>query len=145
MEDAAESMHCIIPTRFSMYDESTFDMKECTFGCFDENECEDKTQSCTQRCYSFEIGKIEREFPPLDPTTKNFFFFVNSGEFMLKIIDTPGIADCRGVDRDTLNLKHLLSFISNYRELNAICVLLKPNNAKVGVVFKYCILELLSQ
>lgn len=43
-----------------------------------------------------------------------------------------------------MNLKHLLSFLSNYRELNAICVLLKPNNAKVGVVFKYCILELLT-
>lgn len=37
-----------------------------------------------------------------------------------------------------------MSFIANYKELNAICVLLKPNNAKVGVVFKYCILELLT-
>lgn len=42
-----------------------------------------------------------------------------------------------------LNLRHLLSFLSNYRELNAISVLLKPNNAKVGVVFTYCIVELL--
>lgn len=66
------------------------------------------------------------------------------GDVTLKIIDTPGIADCRGVEKDLMNLRHLLSFLSNYRELNAICVLLKPNNAKVGVVFKYCILELLT-
>lgn len=62
----------------------------------------------------------------------------------MKIIDTPGIADCRGVERDRLNLRNLLSFLSNYKELNAICVLLKPNNAKIGVLFKYCILELLT-
>lgn len=43
-----------------------------------------------------------------------------------------------------MNLRNLLAFISNYRELNAICVLLKPNNARVGIVFKYCILELLT-
>lgn len=66
------------------------------------------------------------------------------GELSLKIIDTPGIADSRGVANDTSNLKHLLSFLSNYKELNAICILLKPNNARVGVVFKYCILELLT-
>lgn len=62
----------------------------------------------------------------------------------MKIIDTPGIADSRGVERDILNFKHLLNFLSNYKELNAICILLKPNNAKVGVVFKYCVLELLT-
>lgn len=67
-----------------------------------------------------------------------------SGDITFKIIDTPGIADCRGVQRDMLNVKHLLSFISNYKELNAICVLLKPNNAKIGIVFKYCIMELLT-
>lgn len=62
----------------------------------------------------------------------------------VKIIDTPGIGDSRGVDRDNYNLKNLLNFISTYKELNAICILLKPNNAKVGVVFEYCILELFS-
>ncbi len=66
------------------------------------------------------------------------------GDVTLKIIDTPGIADCRGVATDLLNLKHLLAFLANYKEINAICVLLKPNNAKVSIVFKYCILELLT-
>lgn len=66
------------------------------------------------------------------------------GDVTLKIIDTPGIADSRGVDKDISNLKNSLPFLSNYKELNAICILLKPNNAKVGVVFKYCILELLT-
>lgn len=71
-------------------------------------------------------------------------FCCRLGDVTLKIIDTPGIADCRGVDADLLNLKYLLKFLSNYKELNAICVLLKPNNAKIGIVFKYSILELLT-
>lgn len=62
----------------------------------------------------------------------------------MKIIDTPGIADCRGVKQDKFNMKNILQFLSNFKELNAICVLLKPNNAKVSVLFKYCILELLT-
>lgn len=74
----------------------------------------------------------------------NKYFSFQSGDFTLKIIDTPGIADCRGVERDKLNLRNLLNFLSSYKELNAICILLKPNNAKVGVLFKYCILELLT-
>lgn len=62
LDDAAENLKCLIPTSFSIYDESTFDMKECTFGDFDENESNDKTESSTQtcRCYNFQIGKHER-------------------------------------------------------------------------------------
>ncbi|KAG4073896.1 hypothetical protein HA402_014101 [Bradysia odoriphaga] len=123
IDDAAKDLQCLIPTSFSVYDEATNDMKECVFGEADGNEDVDKTQSCTQacRCYNFKLGDVT-----------------------LKIIDTPGIADCRGVDTDLLNLKNLLKFLSNYKELNAICVLLKPNNAKIGIVFKYSILELLT-
>lgn len=62
LEDAEQNLKCLIPTSFGIYDESTFDMKDCTFGDLDENECDDKTQSCTQncRCYNFKIGKYEQ-------------------------------------------------------------------------------------
>lgn len=60
MTDAAKNLKYVIPTSFEVYDNSTDDMKECTFGDTDENECADKTQSSTQncRCYSFLIGKL---------------------------------------------------------------------------------------
>lgn len=59
MSDAAQNLTCVIPTSFEVYDISSKEMKECTFGDFDDNECDDKTQSCTQacRCYNFQIGK----------------------------------------------------------------------------------------
>lgn len=146
IDDAAESLQCLIPTSFSVYDEKINDMRECTFGDPDDNECADKTQSATQacRCYNFQIGKQKY----LNDKIESLISKASSSSILdnitLKILDTPGIADCRGVETDLLNLKHLLGFLSNYKELNAICILLKPNNAKVGVVFKYCILELLT-
>lgn len=59
IDDAAKDLQFVIPTSFSVYDDATNDMKECVFGDPDENECADKTQSCTQacKCYNFQIGE----------------------------------------------------------------------------------------
>lgn len=62
----------------------------------------------------------------------------------LRIIDTPGIGDTRGIEMDKQNLQNTLSYISNYGYLNGICILLKPNNAKLDLAFRYCIKELLT-
>jgi len=116
---------CLIPVHFTISDQETFELKNVTLGVQDDqNEnISDTTKSGTQypRCYKFAVGSI-----------------------VLNIIDTPGIADTEGIDRDNTNMRNLLDFISNYREINAICVLLKPNNARVDVVFKYCLLQLFS-
>ena len=59
------------------------------------------------------------------------------------MIDTPGIGDTYGPRMDDINMQMLLDFIREYKEINAICILLKPNNARVTIVFKFCIMELL--
>ena len=61
----------------------------------------------------------------------------------MKIIDTPGIGDTRGIKYDKENLLFLLNFISQYKQINAIFILMKPNQSKLNAQFKYCILELL--
>jgi GTP-binding protein EngB required for normal cell division len=65
-------------------------------------------------------------------------------DLTLRIIDTPGIGDTRGIEMDKQNLQNTLSYISNYGHLNGICILLKSNNAKLNVAFRYCIKELLT-
>ncbi|CAG2172005.1 unnamed protein product [Oppiella nova] len=114
---------CLIPVNFTLADRETYRLRTVSLGTHDNENTGDATKSAQQypKCYKFEIGNAT-----------------------INIIDTPGIADTKGIDKDNNNMKNILGFISNYPEINAICVLLKPNNARVGVVFKYCLLQLLS-
>lgn len=60
------------------------------------------------------------------------------------LIDTPGIGDCRGTDKDKENFENTLAFLTIYDKIHAVVVLLKPNNARLSVAFKFCVLELLT-
>ncbi|KAI9770501.1 MAG: hypothetical protein M1839_003182 [Geoglossum umbratile] len=66
------------------------------------------------------------------------------GGKLIRLIDTPGIGDTRGVEQDKQNMVHTLSVLKNYRTLHGILILLKPQNARLGVMFKFCINELLT-
>ena len=59
-------------------------------------------------------------------------------------IDTPGVGDTRGIEKDAENFKNIMKHIGNMDKLHGICILLKPNNARLNVVFEYCIKELLA-
>ena len=66
------------------------------------------------------------------------------GGAIVNIIDTPGIGDTRGSKQDDENMEKILSHLTYYDELHGIIVLLKPNNARLGIMFKHCIQQLLS-
>ncbi|EFO64994.1 Hypothetical protein GLP15_385 [Giardia lamblia P15] len=63
-------------------------------------------------------------------------------ETEIHLIDTPGIGDTRGYDYDKANFNKIIEFVKDY-ELHGICMLLKPNNARLNVFFKFCVEELL--
>ncbi|KAF9884687.1 hypothetical protein FE257_001316 [Aspergillus nanangensis] len=63
---------------------------------------------------------------------------------IIRLIDTPGIGDTRGVDQDKKNMANMLSVLRNYTDLHGILILLKPNNARLGVMFRFCVKELLT-
>ena len=116
-------MQILIPSAFSVADRSTHQLTTITVGTRDKNEmCEDNGQSQTQGC-------------------KSYLFPV--GDRCLRLIDTPGVADCRGVQQDNENFEHVLAYISRYKHLNGICIILKPNDHRLGVSFKYVVKELL--
>ncbi|CAG8585816.1 12972_t:CDS:1, partial [Ambispora leptoticha] len=50
----------------------------------------------------------------------------------LRLIDTPGIGDARGIDQEKKNFENILKYISQHKHLNRICILLKPNNARLN-------------
>ncbi|KAI9368394.1 hypothetical protein BJX61DRAFT_221358 [Aspergillus egyptiacus] len=63
---------------------------------------------------------------------------------LIRLIDTPGIGDTRGIEQDKQNMANMLSILRNYPSLHGILILLKPNNARLGVMFRFCVKELLT-
>ncbi|CAF1233505.1 unnamed protein product [Rotaria sp. Silwood1] len=124
LEDAArDQMQVVIPSSFSFTDDDTFEDKTIYIGESNEHEhFNENGNSCTQQCRSF-------LFP--------------IGEKNLRIIDTPGIGDTRGFEQDTKNFHEILTYISQYEHLNGVCILLKPNEERLTILFRFCINELL--
>ena len=116
-------MQTIIPCSFSFTMPDTFEEKPITIGEEDENErFRDTTESNTRQCRSF-------IFP--------------IGDRNLRMIDTPGIGDTRGYEQDIKNFHEILSYIAQYEHLNALCILMKPNEQRLTVPFRFTINELL--
>ena len=111
----------LIPTAFTMTDENHRE-KLISIGT-DDNEDREVGQSATQ-----------------SPRTYRF----SNDDVTVRLIDTPGVGDTRGIDQDKENFRNILSHIARYNTLNGICILLKPNNARLDITFKYCIKELLA-
>ncbi|KAI9202268.1 uncharacterized protein BJ171DRAFT_514624 [Polychytrium aggregatum] len=68
---------------------------------------------------------------------------LNGEPVRVKLIDTPGMGDTRGVEQDKSNMDLIIKYIVNYPQINAILFLLKPNNSRLTVWFRLCIKELL--
>jgi len=84
LDDATKDIACLIPSYFTVTDPQTFEEKKVSLGEFDPNEDHSTTKSATQfcKCYVFKIG-----------------------DTVIKLIDTPGIGDTRGVESDGSNMR----------------------------------------
>uniref|UniRef100_A0A915E5W3 G domain-containing protein n=1 Tax=Ditylenchus dipsaci TaxID=166011 RepID=A0A915E5W3_9BILA len=59
-------------------------------------------------------------------------------------VDTPGTGDTAGSEKDKVNLRNTIRYISELEEVQGICIVMKPNEARLSVAFQYCIGELLT-
>jgi hypothetical protein len=115
----------LIPVSFLITVGDQFDEFIVKFGNVDPNEDhEHQGQSVTQQCKSY--------------------VFDLSDKLRLRLIDTPGIGDTRGVDQDMKNIDHILTYINSLPHLNAVCLLLKPNASRLNVFFRSCVHQLLT-
>jgi GTPase SAR1 family protein len=62
----------------------------------------------------------------------------------VRLIDTPGIGDTRGIQYDKKNMADILSTMNTYDELHGILILSKPNSSRLTSTFEYCMKELLT-
>ena len=74
---------------------------------------------------------------------KTYVFRTSEG--VLRLIDTPGIGDTRGIVKDEENFRNILDHIATLDAIHGICILLKPGESRLGIMFEYCIKGLLTQ
>ncbi|RMZ79971.1 hypothetical protein DV738_g3080, partial [Chaetothyriales sp. CBS 135597] len=122
----ADKLNCIIPCSFDTQyidheNGGKLMQKEVRFG-YDEDENSAKGQSATQ---------------------KTTVYPLYIGNTLVRLIDTPGIGDTRGVEQDRKNMVDVLSVLRNYDKVHGILILLKPNESRLTVMFRFCIKELL--
>lgn len=69
---------------------------------------------------------------------------IQMGDLLVRLIDTPGIGDTRGIEQDKVNMAGILSTLASFETLDGILILLKPNSARLTLMFKFCVTELLT-
>ncbi|KAI0007497.1 hypothetical protein F4779DRAFT_619485 [Xylariaceae sp. FL0662B] len=77
-------------------------------------------------------------------TQRTAVYPITIGNRVIRLIDTPGIGDTRGIQYDKQNMADILSTLSSYDDLHGILILLKSNNARLTVTFNFCMKELLT-
>ncbi|KAG0271071.1 hypothetical protein BGZ95_001184 [Linnemannia exigua] len=71
------------------------------------------------------------------------YVFPLNDDIKIRLIDTPGIGDTRGVTHDRTNFEEILNYISRFEKINGICILLLPDKPRLTPSFRFCIDELL--
>lgn len=135
LDDAigAERLNYVIPCAFSMQlmdrtePNKPIEEKQIKIGARDDEKDGSAGDSATQRTTVY-------------PVTFN----MGESTLTVRLIDTPGMGDTRGVDFDRQNMADILSTLSGYEELHGILILLKSNAARLTITFSYCIKELLT-
>jgi len=135
LDDAigAEKLNYVIPCAFStqIMDRTDpnrpIEEKQIKIGSRDDEKDGSAGDSATQRTTVY-------------PVTFN----MGDSTLTVRLIDTPGMGDTRGVDFDRQNMADILSTLSGYEELHGILILLKSNAARLTITFSYCIKELLT-
>ena len=122
MEEAAcENLKYLIPASFTMTDGKYGEHFISTGTC--DNEVQ-------------EVGASATQYPKT--------YSISTRHANIRIIDTPGIGDTRGVEKDKENFQNIMAHIARFDVLHGICILLKPDVTRLGIMFKYCIKELLA-
>lgn len=77
------------------------------------------------------------------PQDYYFNYTLNGLPVRVCVIDTPGMGDTRGLEKDAENIRNIIRHLSHHKTLYGVCFLLKPNDSRFTVFLKYCIEELL--
>lgn len=126
LQDAlnAEQLTFAIPGSFSVPDPKIADRKiEVQWGS--ENPTESMSgqgQSATQSCVIYAI---------------------NINGKLLRLVDTPGLGDTRGIDQDYKNVADIMRILESLNTISAILFVIKNNDSRLTTSFDFVLSELM--
>jgi predicted GTPase len=141
LDDAleAEKLCWIIPFAFSTYSkraDGEFEKMKVSFGFEKQSADESMAQKVSIEEHDGTNGGSATQHATVHR--------VQIGKRLVKLIDTPGVGDTRGAGQDKKNMADILSVLRTYNKLHGILILLKPNEQRLGIMFRFCIQELLT-
>ena len=75
-------------------------------------------------------------------TTIAHIYDINLGDFTLKIIDTPGLADTTGMEQDKKNIEVIVKGIREVSKIDGILFVQKSTEVRLDISLKYLISEI---
>ncbi|OXA54016.1 uncharacterized protein LOC110850472 [Folsomia candida] len=82
--------------------------------------------------------------PGTSATQKPRTYILGWNSNVIRVLDTLGNGDTRGVEQDKINFARILEHIKHYNYIHGICILLKSDQNRITPFFKSCIMQLLS-
>lgn len=122
---AKSKLHILIPAQFTVTNKHKQQVV-INVGASDDNEYQECGAAATQK-------------------VKTYVFPIGEGKTRLRLIDSPGMGDPRGVEQDNVNCENILAYLAQLQELHAICFLMKPTTTRLTVFFEYCVKQILSR
>lgn len=126
VNETADSLIEVIPSHFTLPDpENELKMMEIASNLSSPYERQEHGRSATSKS----IG---------------YCFLFSYDDHVLRIIDTPGIGDTDGVEADKRNLEQTFLFLQTIELLHGIIFIVKGDESRHSLQFKFCIIELLT-
>jgi GTP-binding protein EngB required for normal cell division len=96
------------------------------------------------RCALGEEGDSERFSKKGESATRTSTIYrFEVDDMVIRLIDTPGIGDTKGLEQDKMNIRNILARLESVDKLSGILFLLKPNDSRNTEPFSYYISELI--
>ncbi|KAL4721759.1 hypothetical protein ACLX1H_011253 [Fusarium chlamydosporum] len=77
-------------------------------------------------------------------TQSTVTYVININGKLIRLIDTPGLGDTRGIDQDFKNVSDIVKTLESIDTLSTILFLLKPNNPRLTPSFGFVLSELMT-
>jgi len=90
------------------------------------------------------VGSGDKNINSETATQSTSVYAIKIGTITIRLIDTPGGLDTRGLEQDNENMTELLRVLGNYRSLHGIVILLKSNLSRLTLGFTFYIKQLLT-